>query len=122
MTSKEEAGEAGSAGSWTIDLTFWNVVIILNAVLGLILFELAWFKFRRFRNPNKDLDAIYPAYRREDALSWKKWTLYPGAVTMMLPRIIFMLLTCVALLVWLNILMLGSPKGVPLTGCRKMCL
>ena len=107
---------------WTDSLTLWNFVIFMNALCGLIIFELSWYKFRRFRSPNKDLDAIYPAYRRDDAIHWQKWTLYPGAVTIMLPRIIFMLLTCVGLLIWLNILMFGKEKGTPLTGCRKMCL
>ena len=82
-------------------------MIFMNAFLGLIIFEFSWGKFRRFRNPNRDLDALYPSYRRDDAIHWQKWKLYPGAVTIMLPRVIFMLLTCVGLLIWLNILMLG---------------
>ena len=32
-------------------LTFWKVLIILNALIGLILFERAWYKTRRFRRP-----------------------------------------------------------------------
>ena len=116
------AAPATTTTDWSDYVTFWNVVIFMNALAGLIVFELAWHQFRRFRNPNKDLDALYPAYRRDDAKHWQKWTLYPGAVTIMLPRIIFMLLTCVGLLIWLNILMFGKEKGTPLSGCRKMCL
>ena len=114
--------EATSSSSWTDYVSFWNLAIFMNAICGLLILEISWYKFRRFRNPNKDLDAIYPAYRRDDAVKWQKWTLYPGAVTIMIPRIIFMLFTCVGLLFWLNILMLGQPKGVPLSGCRKICL
>ena len=56
--------------SWIDNVTFWNCVIFMNALFGLIIFEHSWYKFRRFRNPNKDLDALYPAYRRDDALRW----------------------------------------------------
>jgi len=60
--------EHGGSSSWTDYMTFWNIVFGLNAAIGLFMLEYSWFKMRRFRNPNRDLDAIYPAYRRADAL------------------------------------------------------
>jgi len=104
------------------DWTFWTLMVLFNAACGVLVFEWAWFKTRRFRNPNKDLDALYPAYQRKDALSWKKWKLYPGAATLLLPRLIFLVIILVSLYVWLFILLLGHEKGEPITGCRKLFL
>ena len=93
------------------NLTFWHYIIFINALVGWVSLEWSWNKFRRFRNPNKDLDAIYPCYARADAAKWQKWKLYPGAMTIMIPRFIFISLAAVALLVWLNIIMMGQTKG-----------
>ena len=63
-------------------------LLALNALVGLAFFEWSWYKFRRYRNPNAALDAIYPAYRRNDAKHWQKWKLYPGALTILIPRVL----------------------------------
>ena len=44
----------------------YQILLLINAVLGIIAFEWAWFKFKRFRNPNKELSALYPGLRRDD--------------------------------------------------------
>jgi len=87
--------------------SFWNIIIFLNAFCGWMCLEWSWRKFRRFRNPNKDLDAIYPCYARADCAKWQKWKLYPGAVTILIPRMLFGAIVAMALLVWLNIIMMG---------------
>ncbi len=74
---------------------------------------------RRFRNPNKDLDALYPAYKRSDALQWQKWRLYPGALTVAMPRLILLCLIVVILSMCVNLFLVGHTKGDPITGCRK---
>ena len=56
--------------SWVDYVTFWNVVILLNAVCGILLFEYNWWKMKRFRNPNRELDELYPCYRRDDIIHW----------------------------------------------------
>ena len=53
-----------------MDYSLWNIVIIMNAFFGWLYLEWAWVKFRRFRKPNKDLDAVYPAYTRHDCEKW----------------------------------------------------
>lgn len=53
-----------------MDYSLWNIVIIMNAFFGWLYLEWAWAKFRRFRKPNKDLDAVYPAYTRHDCEKW----------------------------------------------------
>jgi hypothetical protein len=37
-------------------LTGWGIVVLSNAVIGLCVFEFAWYKLYRYRNPNKALD------------------------------------------------------------------
>lgn len=105
-----------------MDYSLWNIIIILNAFFGWLYLEWAWAKFRRFRNPNKDLDAIYPAYTRTDCQKWQKWKLYPGAVTIAGPRALFGILASISLLFWLNICLFGLEKGVPIHGFRRKCL
>ena len=45
--------------------------------------------------------------------------MYPGAATIQIPRMLFLVVAMVSLMIWINIFMLGSQEGVPLTGCRK---
>ena len=98
-------------------------VLGFNFVVGLCLFEYGWSKTRRFRNPNLDLNAIYPAYHRDDALRWQKYRFYPGAVTLLVPRFV---LTCIIGLImwfWLGVFTIGkADDGTPISGCRKTCL
>ena len=105
--------------SWVDYITFWNMVIFLNAVCGIIIFEYSWWKMKRFRNPNKELDVLYPGYRRDDIINWSKWKMYPGAATILLPRMLFLVVSMISLMIWINIFMIGQEEGVPLTGCRK---
>ena len=46
--------EFGAFWEW---ITIWKVLIILNAIFGLIIFEKAWYTTRRFRKPIQELDA-----------------------------------------------------------------
>lgn len=89
------------------DYLFLKFLICLNAILGLAMFEWAWFSLRRFRNPNLELDAIYPAYRRVDALNWRKWRFYPGAVTLFIPRFLLSLVLVVSMYLWATVLLIG---------------
>ena len=69
-------------GSWQV------ILLILNAVAGLIWFEWAWRQTVRFRNPVAELEELMPSYRRLDAPHWRKICFYPGAVTIMIPRLV----------------------------------
>lgn len=97
-------------------------MLFLNALLGWFILEWAWIKFRRFRAPLKELDAIYPAYARTDAAKWQKWRLYPGALTIMIPRALLVVLLLTSLLLSINVIMIGVSRGTPITGCRKALL
>ena len=67
------------------------MLIIVQAIIGLICFEYAYHSLRRFRNPNTDLDEIYPCYRRRDAKNWNKFKFYPGALFLLVPRFLIMI-------------------------------
>ena len=62
---------------------------MINAILGFIALEWAWCKLLRFRKPILALENAMPAFRRHDAQKWRKWTFYPGALTLLLPRFFF---------------------------------
>ena len=89
-------------------MELYQLLLIVNAVVGLYLFESAYYRLRRFRNPNKDLDALYPAYRRDDAAKWQKWRLYPGALTILIPRLFLSVLILLNCVLWLSIFMIGQ--------------
>lgn len=112
--------EKATFGEYYELVTWTNTLLILNAVLGLALFEWAWYKTRRFRNPIQELDAQFPELRRNDAGNWRKWKHYPMALTLMIPRILFSVL--MALLLWfmLSIFLIGHDRSRPITGCRRL--
>lgn len=98
----------------------WQVILLeLNALIGLILFEWAWYKNRRWRKPIKELDCLLPAFRRTDAERWHKWMLYPGAMTLLIPRFLWGVLVVLVLCVFVKIGLIGQPMDEPIRGCRS---
>lgn len=95
------------------------LLLIMNAILGLILFEWAWYKNRRWRNPVMELDCLLPAFRRTDANKWHKWMLYPGAVTLLIPRFLFGVVVVLILVILVKIALICQPMNDPIRGCRK---
>lgn len=37
-----------------------------------------------------ELERLFPAFRRHDALEWRKWKLYPGAMVLLIPRMLLL--------------------------------
>ena len=101
---------------------FLKLLLCINAALGLYLFEWAYWRMRRFRNPNRDLDAIYPAYCRKDALKWRRWKLWPGAMTLLVPRLIMTTIITVSNVIFVKIILMCHNEEVPILGCRKAVL
>ena len=66
-----------------------------------------------------ELDILLPAFRRTDCDKWHKWMLYPGAVTLLIPRFLFGVVTVLILVVFVKIALLCKPMNEPITGCRK---
>ena len=57
----EEQNQGWTWGSWQV------ILLILNAVLGIIIIEWSWAKNHRFRNPIKELNDLVPEWSRDDA-------------------------------------------------------
>ena len=55
-----------------IELKMFSILVIFNALLGLCIFEWAWYHTYIVRNHPKELNEIFPAYRRNDAPKWRK--------------------------------------------------
>ena len=83
------------------------ILAIINALLGLISFEWAWYTSRHYRNPIPKLESMMPAYRRIDAHKWRKWAMYPGAMTILYPRLICATLWLAVIVLHLKILQIG---------------
>ena len=96
--------------------------LIVNALLGIAIFEWAWSKTYRYRNPNKEINDRFPMYRRNDAPEWSRLKFYPGAMTVLIPRMVIGILWFISLTIWLNVLMIGHKYDTPITGLRKVFL
>ena len=42
----------------------YQIILIINAIVGLILFEYAWHDMKPIREVNEERDSKYPAFRR----------------------------------------------------------
>jgi len=83
-------------------LTFWRVLIILNAVLGPLLLRKTLKKLEKHANLDEETAKKFPQWRRYDNKNWSSWTLYLGAATIMLPR----------MLLYTFIIVCGSPYSM----------
>ena len=110
--------EVSFFGPYLTLITWTNVLLVLNTVCGIALFEWAWYKARRFRHPIEELDKQFPELRRFDGPKWKKWKLYPGAAFLLMPRIILCVLGIVIMVILVNIVMIGHDRKKPLGSCR----
>lgn len=106
-------------GRWEFVGTWWFVLLVINAVAGVALLERTWARASRFRNPNPELEKHFVAWSRDDALRWRKWMLYPGAMTIMIPRALLSVIFGIIVIVLMNILLLCYDRSKPLQGCRK---
>ena len=111
--------ETSTFGAYWPLFTWTNILLVANAILGIVAFEWAWYKTGRFRNPIQELDAQFPEIRRFDAPKWAKWKHYPGAVTLMIPRILICLTLLSILIICLSIFLIGHNRDLPITGFRK---
>jgi 1-acyl-sn-glycerol-3-phosphate acyltransferase len=97
------------------------VIPILNALIGLFLFERSWYRTRRFRE-NLTLSTLnqhFPAYARTDVHKWSKICMYPCALTLLVPRVIVAAGFPFMLAVWCRILICCTDREQPITGCRR---
>ncbi len=93
---------------------------MFNAIIGICLLEGAWKNTIRFRKPpSQELEDLFPAFRRSDALKWQKWKLYPGAMFLLVPRMLSIVVSLLLLTFFLKIMLVCQDLDKPLYGCRK---
>jgi len=92
---------------------------VLNALIGIIIFELSWKKTKPIREIDEARDSRYPSFRRYDAVMWKRWKFYPGAITFMFPRLLLVLLNLGLSWILTLIITIGFDMDQPLTGWRN---
>ena len=97
-------------GAWYDYFTWTSVLLVLNAILGIMMLEWAWSKTSRYRNPIAELNAQFPELSRHDALNWRKWKLYPGAMTVLIPRLLAMLFIATIMVILVNLFLLGHKR------------
>ena len=102
--------------------SWYSILLITNAVLGLVLLEVSWYRSRRFRNPIPELESKMAAFNRIDAQRWNKLLLYPGAMTICIPRFLIGVLCGLCMVIFSSVLLIGQPMNMPITGCRKVVL
>jgi len=104
--------------SW-VHAIIWPV---LNALVGILFFEWCWYITKPIRNIDESRDSRYPAFRRYDAVKWRRWKYYPGAVTLLPLRMTFAFMNLVICFILLAIVTIGADLEKPLTGCRKRAI
>jgi hypothetical protein len=103
--------------SWTS----WKACMIYaNAIIGILLLEKALYNTKRHRQANTEVFKKYlPAFSRTDVHLWNRLWLYPGAMTIMVPRLIIVLsgLLLIAILVKIILLLSCSNSKKPFNSC-----
>lgn len=74
-----------------------GIYLIVQAVLGIVGIEFAWYRTRRFRKQDRWRDENFPAFSRLDAQKWSRWKFYPGAILMMPTRAVLLILDAIFL-------------------------
>jgi 1-acyl-sn-glycerol-3-phosphate acyltransferase len=98
-------------------------ILLANALIGIFLFERSWLSLERFRHPpSKELDELFPAFRRSDAVLWRKWHFYPGAALFLVPKTIFIILVLLANVFFTKLLLLCHDHRKPYIGLRKLLI
>ena len=98
--------------------------LTINAVLGLVIFEYAYWQSRRLRNVDEDRDSKFPAMRRTDVRKWRRWKFWPFAMTLLPLRIFGLIFFVFSIIMKSKLLTCGHDfNKEPLkAGFRKMLL
>ena len=99
-------------------------ILALNAILGLLLLSYAWKMTKPYRQKQDEYDSVNPSWRRGDLHLWKLHRFLPGAITLLLPRVVLMISLLLSIGVLALILFIGADvySGKPPSGFRKTIL
>lgn len=97
---------------------FWTFAILVYMLIGWLLFEWSWAQTKALREVNEERDSKYPAYRRFDAHNWKKWKFYPGAIFLVLLRLMLVVICILLCYIFVRITTIGHSfsNQTPLKG------
>jgi len=101
--------------------SWYMILIYLNAILGIIIFEFYYRGVRRHM-AFEELHAQFPLLRRFDAHLWARWKFWPSAATVMIPRMILSIIFFLVMWIGVCILLIGHQEGKPYSGCRRFLI
>lgn len=93
-------------------------IIAVNALIGIALFEWAYYQTRRHRKVDEERDSLFPAWRRLDVKRWSRLKLYPCAITIMPVRLIWAAFSFIFLFLMAKICYRKNDSNKPLS-CRR---
>lgn len=98
--------------------------LVLNAVVGLAIFEYAYYVSRRLRDIDENRDSKFPAMRRTDIRKWHRCKFWPFAMTLLPLRIFLLIFLGVSIVTKSKILACGHDfnKGPLKAGFLKVLL
>ena len=98
--------------------------LIINAIVGLAIFEYAYWLSRRLRDVDENRDSKFPAMRRTDIRKWRRWKFWPFAMTLLPIRIFLLIFLGVSIVTKSKILACGHDfnKGPLKAGFLKVLL
>ena len=63
-------------------------LFLVQGVLGVLLFEYAYWEMRRQREVVEERDREFPSWRRRDVHNWSRFHFYPGCFCFMMFRLV----------------------------------
>ena len=90
LSDEVAAGVASKGMSWS---TFFMIYMVIQGIIGVLLFEWAWGKTKKVRECPRELNHKFHSFCRLDAHKWRRWKLYPCAITTMPTRMFLMIVT-----------------------------
>ena len=97
----------------------WVTLLIINALVGLVMFEFAWAATKRYRKLDELRDSRFPAWRRNDVKNWSRLKLYPTALTIMPFRVISFVVANVIVALINKVILLGLDLEKPIPVSRR---
>jgi hypothetical protein len=92
---------------------------VLNAVLGIALVELVLRKIKRIKAVEEGRDSLFPAWRRLDVAIMNRMALYPGAVFLLVPKIVLLVASLLIFWVFARLLYICKPAHVQKSPRRR---
>ena len=103
---------------WKCYCYLGNLLLIINALVGLLYIAWSWRATQRIHNVDEERDACFPAFRRLEAKHWNIWYHLPAALTIALPKLWLLFIMLPGSAVLGKIVLFGY-KQRPLVGWRK---